>query len=137
MRLVPTDPAVVPLTLIDANATVDDLVAQAIQNRPDLAANRELLAAALETARRQKYAPLIPKLGVSEQVGNFGGGLGNDLRNFAARNVLGVQVTWGAAIPSRYPFGRSFRCFAHLHRGPVAAAMRVVLVCRIGMPELR
>ena len=95
VRLVPTDPAVVPLTLIDANATVDDLVAQAIQNRPDLAANRELLAAALETARRQKYAPLIPKLGVSDQVGNFGGGLGNDLRNFAARNVLGVQVTWG------------------------------------------
>jgi outer membrane protein TolC len=95
VKLVPTDPAVVPLTLIDSSATVDDLIAQAIQNRPDLAANRELVAAALETARRQKYVPLIPKLGVTNQVGNFGGGLGNDLRNFEARNVLGVQIIWG------------------------------------------
>jgi len=95
VKLVPTDPAVAPLTLIDANATVDDLVAQAIQNRPDLAAYRELVAAALETARWQKYAPLIPKLGVTNQIGNYGGGLGDDLRNFEARNVLGVQVIWG------------------------------------------
>ncbi len=54
VKLVPNEPAVAPLALVDANATVDDLVAQAIQNRPDLAANRELVAAALETARRQK-----------------------------------------------------------------------------------
>ena len=76
-------------------ATGDDLVAQAIHNRPDLAANCELVAAALETARRQKYAPLIPKLGVTNQVGNFGGGLGDDLRNFEARNVLGFQLFLG------------------------------------------
>ncbi len=94
VKLVPTDPAVAPLALIDPKSTVDELVAQAINNRPDLAANRELVAAGWETARRQKFAPLIPKLTIADQVGSFGGGLNDDLQNFQARNVLSVQLYW-------------------------------------------
>ncbi len=94
VKLVPSDPAVAPITLIDPTSTVDQLVAQAVNNRPDLAANRELIGAASEAVRLQRRAPFIPKVSIANQVGRFGGGLNGDLRNFDARNALSVQLFW-------------------------------------------
>ena len=94
VKLVPSDPAVAPITLIDPSSTVDQLVTQAINNRPDLAATRELIGAATEAVRLQQRAPFIPKFNIANQVGSFGGGLNGDLRNFDARNALSVQLFW-------------------------------------------
>jgi outer membrane protein TolC len=92
--LVPAEPAVAPLELIDPAKTLDDLVAIAIANHPDLAANRALVAAAWDSVRRAKHAPFLPKVALVDQVGTFGGGLNADLSNFSARNALAVQIYW-------------------------------------------
>lgn len=94
VRLVPTDAVIAPLTLIDPTTSLDALVSQALANRPDLAANAELIAAAWDRVRRQQRGPLLPKLTVVNQTGGFGGGINDDLANFAARNALGVQLSW-------------------------------------------
>jgi len=94
VKLVPADRAVAPITLIEPQLTLDELLNHAMNYRPDLKANREAIAAALERVRRQAYGPLFPKLAITNQTGAFGGGLNDDLQNFKARNALAAQVFW-------------------------------------------
>lgn len=94
VKLVPADVAVAPIMLIDPACSLDDLIATALANRPDLAANREAIAAAWARVRRQERGPMFPKLTIANQTGTFGGGLNDDLQNFKARNALGVQLYW-------------------------------------------
>jgi outer membrane protein TolC len=94
VRLVPADVAAVPLTLIDPATGLDDLVRQAIANRPELAANREAIAAAWERVRKQQRGPWFPKIQVVDQVGAFGGGLNRNIEMFSSRNTIAAQVYW-------------------------------------------
>lgn len=95
VKLVPADAAVTPVTLVDATANLESLIAIGLANHPQPAANRAALAAANERIRLAKQGPLIPKVALTNQVGSFGGGLNSDLQNFDARNVLSLQVYWG------------------------------------------
>jgi outer membrane protein TolC len=94
VKLVPTDAAVMPVTLIDPQATVDELVSAAIATRPDLAANRAAITAAWQRTRATASAPLIPKVVLQNQGGVFGGGKNDDLQDFSSRNQLTLQVYW-------------------------------------------
>lgn len=94
VKLVPAELRIVPLTLIDPASTLDDLVGQAINNRPDLAANREAIAAAWARLKRQERGLFFPKVAVANQTGTFGGGLNDDLQKFSARNALSLQMYW-------------------------------------------
>lgn len=94
VKLVPAEMAIRPLTLIDPNSTLDHLLDVALANRPDLAANREAIAAAWQRVRRAEQGPLYPKLLIANQTGGYGGGLNDDLNNFKARNALGVMLYW-------------------------------------------
>jgi outer membrane protein TolC len=94
VKLVPADAIIAPITLIDPATTIDQLLAQAVANRPDLAANREAIAAAWEQVNQQKRGPFLPKMTIANQTGVFGGGLNNDLQNFSSRNALNVQLFW-------------------------------------------
>jgi outer membrane protein TolC len=92
--LIPADTAVVPINLIDPSSTIDELLSTAISNRPDLAAMRNLIGAAWANVRKQEEGPRLPKLGVSNQTGAFGGGLNADVGNFDSRNALSAQLYW-------------------------------------------
>ena len=94
VKLIPADAAVVPVNLIDPSSTIDELVSTAIRNRPDLAAMRNLIGAAWANVRKQEEGPRLPKLGVTNQTGAFGGGLNSDLGNFDSRNALSAQLFW-------------------------------------------
>ena len=94
VKLVPADTVVAPVTLVDPTTGLDGLLALAVANRPDLAANREAIAAAWARVRRQENGPLLPKVTVTNQTGAFGGGLNGDLGNFSSRNALNVQIYW-------------------------------------------
>ncbi len=94
VKLVPADVAVVPVTLIEPYCSLDDLITTALAHRPDLAANREAIAAAWARVRRQERGPLFPKVTIANQTGTFGGGLNDDLQKFEARNALGVLLYW-------------------------------------------
>jgi len=53
---------------------VEELVAYALGNRPELAESRSLVLAALERYRAAKWRPLLPNVVVSYGYGAFGGG---------------------------------------------------------------
>jgi outer membrane protein TolC len=93
-KLFPADPAVLPVVLVDASQTLDELVMTAISNRDDLAANRQIVAAAWDRVRKSRATPLLPKVVLGDQVGGFGGGINEDVSNFSARNALNVQLYW-------------------------------------------
>lgn len=94
VRLVPESSALVPITLVTPEISLDELVSMAIQNRPDLAANRELLSAAWARVRMAQRGPFLPKLQVVDQAGSFGGGLNANMQNFEGRNALIGGVYW-------------------------------------------
>lgn len=94
VKLVPADLAVAPITLVDPSRTLDDLLATALETRPDLAAGREAIAAAWARVKQAQREPFIPKVSVQNQMGSFGGGLNDDLADFGARNALSVQLFW-------------------------------------------
>lgn len=95
VKLVPNPAEIVPVTLVSFEPSgLDDLVATAIQNRPDLASSRELLGAAWERVRKAQRGPLLPKLLVTDQGGSFGGGLNADMGDFKSRNVVTGVLYW-------------------------------------------
>ena len=79
------EPFVVPLHFTSREATAQELVAQGLSRRPELAEHRQLVGEACERLRREKYAPLIPSVLLGVSYGGFGGGLGGNISNTADR----------------------------------------------------
>ena len=52
---------------------LDELVAVAVMNRPELAENRALVQAALERVRAAKYRPFLPNVALNYAWGDYGG----------------------------------------------------------------
>jgi outer membrane protein TolC len=94
VRLTPADHVAVPVTLIDGDTPIRELIDISVANHPNLAAHRAAIAAAWERVSLARKTPLLPKVTVADQVGGFGGGFNDDLTDFRARNTLGVQVYW-------------------------------------------
>ncbi len=95
VRLIPEQGEIVPITIVNLDlSSLDHLVATAIQNRPDLAANRELVAAAWARVCKAQRGPLLPKLQAADQGGNFGGGINSTIGNNGGRNVLTGMLYW-------------------------------------------
>jgi outer membrane protein TolC len=99
----PLEPAHLRLTLIDPKWGVDDLIAFALTNRPELADRQALVQATLARLRQERLRPLVPSVllrGFSTPVtgtlstGVFGGGLNDSLNHFGARNDLDAQLVW-------------------------------------------
>ena len=74
VELVPEDADLVPLTLIETDASLDSFVQQALRARPELKQSQDLLAAAQDAKNGAVYGPLIPSLGAQAFVGGLGGG---------------------------------------------------------------
>jgi outer membrane protein TolC len=53
---------------------MDELVRVALNNRPELAENQALVAAAVERVRTARYRPLLPNVVLNYNWGDFGGG---------------------------------------------------------------
>jgi outer membrane protein TolC len=93
-EIVPTEPTVVPINLVQEDLPPGELVTLALSNRPELAEARSLVGEAVERYRREHYAPLLPSvlLGVSQ--GGFGGGLGGVIGDFQDRFDFDAIVYW-------------------------------------------
>jgi outer membrane protein TolC len=79
------------------------LISVALTYRPELAAQQALVQATLERLRHEKLRPLMPSVVLRGAATNpagtlssgvFGGGINSDMRNFAMRNDMDVQVLW-------------------------------------------
>ncbi len=101
--VVPLEPPHLRVTVVPLDRSVDDLIALALTNRPELASQQALVQATLARLRQERLRPLIPSVllrGSSTPVvgtlagGYFGGGLNSSLNNFGARMDLDAQLLW-------------------------------------------
>ncbi len=92
--LVPAEPAIVPIRLVDEEGSLDDLVAQGLLNRPELAEGRALVAAGLARWRQARLGPLFPRLEVAYTAGTFGGGVDASVNNFGPRGDGIACAVW-------------------------------------------
>jgi outer membrane protein TolC len=102
-QVMPVEPPDLQIALIDRDQSVDELVLIGLANRPELAAQRATIEAALVRVRQEKYRPFIPTLwirgwstGASGTLlgGVFGGGPNGSLSNFSARGDIDAQLLW-------------------------------------------
>lgn len=93
-RLVPADPTIVPIELVDGEFDRDSLISTGLTNRPELSQAQNLVASACEAFRREKYSPFVPSLLLGFSQTAFGGGLSTNLNSFGGRYDLGAIVTW-------------------------------------------
>lgn len=94
VRLTPQFVETIPITLIDPEMPLEDLLVVAAYNRQELAAIQDQIAAAWERVRKAEHGPWLPKLQVTDQVGSFGGGVNGDLEDFQGRNALTAMIFW-------------------------------------------
>src|SRR5262249_8702187 len=90
----PTDPAIVPITLLPVETPLDDIVAVGLMNRPELAESRGLVEAALTRWRQARIGPLFPRLEVDYLAGLFGGGMEDNTQRFGGRGDGQAQAVW-------------------------------------------
>ncbi|MBL8792417.1 MAG: TolC family protein [Planctomycetia bacterium] len=90
----PVEPALVPLAVVPESAPLTDLIAQAVNYRPELGENRALVLAALERWRAAKVTPLVPRLQLAVSGGGFGGGQNGFFGDFGPRSDVAVGAVW-------------------------------------------
>jgi outer membrane protein TolC len=99
----PVEPPNVFVQLIRLDCPVDDLIAVALTNRPELASQQALVQATLQRLRAERLRPLVPSVLLRGAATNptgtlssgvFGGGVNDVLSNFGARNDLDLQLVW-------------------------------------------
>jgi outer membrane protein TolC len=126
--LKPADPTIVPISLVPPDSGLDDLVAVAVQNRPELREGQALVGAARERWRQAQVAPLLPRLEVSYTSGLFGGGTHDELNHYGGRGDGTAAAVWelhnlGAGDVARARVGRTQFEEANLHATEIQAAI--------------
>ncbi len=92
--LEPADKALSPLQLVDQSTPLDRLIAQALNQRPEIARQSALQRAALEEKRGVTVGPVIPSLGLQAYGGGLGGGFNDQWHNFDATSTEQVTLGW-------------------------------------------
>jgi outer membrane protein TolC len=90
----PVENAVTPIDLVSLESGPQESVASALAGRPELLESRDLVAAACERLRREKYAPLVPSMLLGASYGGFGGGVGDTVADFNDRTDFDAVAVW-------------------------------------------
>jgi len=96
VELAAADNDLAPLNLLPMNSALSSLVAQAMNNRPELKRQESLTAAAKNERQGTKYGPLIPTVGAQMYLGGLGGGVNDSWGNF--KDTQDYQVLFGWKI---------------------------------------
>jgi len=97
IRLHPVGGPLVPINLIALDTPTHDLIAYALQNRPDLAAQAAEVARAEVHYHEELARPWIPTLWLGYSAGAFGGGsnvVPPTLAHFGGRSDFDVSLYW-------------------------------------------
>jgi outer membrane protein TolC len=100
--LEPIEPPFLQVTLVPSERSPDELMPIALQNRPEIASRRELVAAAEQILRREKSRPFLPNLIAvspatatgSLAAGNFSAGANRSLGSNGSRFDIEVAAVW-------------------------------------------
>lgn len=88
------DSTPLPLSFVESSQPLDDLVAQALVARPELARADAQRDAAAVQARLEQVRPWVPNLYVGASAGGFGGSDGSQINNFGGRADFDVAALW-------------------------------------------
>jgi outer membrane protein TolC len=100
--LEPIEPPFLQVTLVPCEQSPAELVPIALNNRPEIASRRELVAAAVQLLRQEKARPLLPNLiAISPatttglmSAGSLSAGLNQNLGQNGARFDIEVAAIW-------------------------------------------
>ncbi len=94
----------VQITLIDPGRSLEDLMAVALTNRPEIASRRALVQAATAAIRREKMRMVLPNVALNGfqtpfemiQAGIFGFGANGSMNQWAGRDDVSIQpiIQW-------------------------------------------
>jgi len=97
----PQESPLLKITLVDTAPDVQNLIAQALASRPELARQQAILQAARERVRQESIRPWVPSVALRGApqppgygVAYFGGGVNDPLGRFSARSDWTLSVTW-------------------------------------------
>jgi outer membrane protein TolC len=98
----PIEPPFLQVTLVPCTESPDELTAIALQNRPEIASRRDLVAASLQLLRQEQTRPLLPNLVVTSPAtttgllaaGNLSAGLNQNLGANSSRFDIEVAAVW-------------------------------------------
>jgi outer membrane protein TolC len=100
--LEPVEPPFLQVTLVSCDQSAKDLVPVAINNRPEIASRRELVAAADALLRREQKRPFLPNLVVTSATtttgllaaGNLSAGANGSLNSNGSALGIDVAAVW-------------------------------------------
>ena len=101
--IVPIEPDQLQFTLIDPARPLDELVAIAVANRPEIGSRQALIEAAEARVRLEKNRPLLPLVLITgfqtpgnmiSQFGIFGTGFDRNLNLWSWRDDVSLQLVW-------------------------------------------
>ncbi len=99
----PLEEPYLPVTIIDPNATHDQLLPVALASRPELAGQQAVAQAAADRLRQERARPYLPTVGLrsvstnpsgSLAWGGFGGGRNDTTQAFGSRFDMSAQLLW-------------------------------------------
>ncbi len=122
VELVPQDTDLVPLTLVETNASLDSLVQQALRSRPELKQSQALVTAAREAKNGAVYGPLIPSIGAQAFGGGLGGGKNDSTGNFGQSQDYFVGIGWRIGPGGLFDSGRVHASKARLEAARLSGA---------------
>jgi outer membrane protein TolC len=106
VELTPVEAEPVPLALADLNATPQDLLRSALENRPEVQQSQALIAAAEQSKRGAIYGPLLPTIGAQAFNGHLDGGPGDvDFNGGSSRNRA-IGLSWKIGPGGLLDWGR-------------------------------
>lgn len=94
IELLPRETVMQPLSLSASSVPPQQLVADALANRPEAAESRHLVSQAVTRLQRETSAPWLPSVLLGMSYGGLTGGLGGDFRNSGGRFDGDVAAYW-------------------------------------------
>jgi outer membrane protein TolC len=98
----PLEPDHLQITLIDPGRELEDLMAVALTNRPEIASRQAMVQSATAAIRREKMRPLLPNVALNGfqtpmeliQAGIFGFGPNSKMNQWTGRFDFSIQPVW-------------------------------------------
>jgi outer membrane protein TolC len=100
------DTELVPLSLVDPEASVEALVQQALVARPEVTAAKARLSAAEDAKDGAVVGPVIPSLGASALLGGLGGGKKDVAGEFGGSRDYALTLHWRIGPGGLFDSGR-------------------------------
>jgi outer membrane protein TolC len=104
--LAPADKIAPHVTMVPATLTLDNLVSDAFNARPELKGSAASIAAADFQRSEAIYGPLIPSVSAQAVYGQIRGGIGNNLSPYRGAQDYALMLNWRIGPGGLFDFSR-------------------------------